>query len=291
MPQLPPTVRRWVIRISRLLVILYVVLSIVIYFFQTWLIYPGRSTAGTPQAPIPLQRGEELVFVTSTTGERIALLFTPAFDGRAGTQPIGRRPTLIYFYGNGETIERSRQIIDDFRRLGCNVLTVDYPGYGMSGGSPSEKAIFTAADAAWQYAISRADVDPAKLIPVGRSLGGAAAIHLASTQPAAALVTFSTFSSMLDMAHKLLPIFPTRWLLRDRFESEKAMPAVKCPCFIAHGTADELIPVAMAARLTAAAAGLVTRYNVAGAGHNDVYDAGGPELMRALKAFIDKTVR
>ena len=54
---------------------------------------------------------------------------------------------------------------------------VDYRGYGLSQGLPSEDGFYADADAACNYLFSRNDIDKRKIILYGQSIGGAVAIH------------------------------------------------------------------------------------------------------------------
>ena len=155
-------------------------------------------------------------------------------------------------------------------------------------GKPSETGVYDTADTAYQYLLARKDIDPRQIIPFGLSLGGAAAIHLAATKPVGGLVTISAFTSMPDMARAMLPWLPTSLLLRYRFDNEQKMAAFKCPVFLAHGTADNLVPFSMNARLAKAAKGPVTLFPVEGAGHNDVLLVGGRDLTAKLGLFIER---
>lgn len=53
---------------------------------------------------------------------------------------------------------------------------VEYRGYGLSEGSPSEQGLYVDAQSAVEYIMQRSDVDPTKLILFGRSLGNNTAI-------------------------------------------------------------------------------------------------------------------
>jgi abhydrolase domain-containing protein 13 len=52
-------------------------------------------------------------------------------------------------------------------------FVVEYRGYGLSSGTPSEKGIYIDARAAVDYLFTRHDVDHAQIALFGRSLGGA----------------------------------------------------------------------------------------------------------------------
>lgn len=58
-----------------------------------------------------------------------------------------------------------------YRWLGVNLLLLEYRGYGLSSGSPSEAGLYLDAQAAVSYLKTRTDIDQAKIIIFGRSLG------------------------------------------------------------------------------------------------------------------------
>src|SRR5439155_1700348 len=89
---------------------------------------------------------------------------------------------------------------DDVRRwhdeVGLSVLVFDYPGYGHSGGRPSEAGCYAAAEAAYEWLTEAQGIPPGQLLLLGRSLGSAVAVELASRRPYRALVLISPLTSM-----------------------------------------------------------------------------------------------
>jgi hypothetical protein len=65
-------------------------------------------------------------------------------------------------------------------RLQVNVFMVSYRGYGRSEGEPDEKGIKMDADAVITHLTSRKDIDTKRIIVLGRSLGGAVGVYVAS---------------------------------------------------------------------------------------------------------------
>ncbi|KOB77408.1 Bem46-like protein [Operophtera brumata] len=57
-----------------------------------------------------------------------------------------------------------------YHKLNINILMVEYRGYGLSEGSPSERGLFVDAQSALDYIMQRRDIDPNQLIVFGRSL-------------------------------------------------------------------------------------------------------------------------
>jgi fermentation-respiration switch protein FrsA (DUF1100 family) len=173
-----------------------------------------------------------------------------------------------------------------FRRLGINVMIPEYVGYGMSGGRPSEAGVYATAETAFTYLQSRGDIDPARIIPAGWSLGSAAAIEIATKHSVPKLITLSAFTSMHDMARRVMPIFPTSILLEHHFRNEEKLRNIACPILIIHGRSDSIIPFAMSKKLEAAAKGPVKRIAIDEADHNDLFEIGGEEMFKAIGEFL-----
>jgi fermentation-respiration switch protein FrsA (DUF1100 family) len=206
-------------------------------------------------------------------------------DGRPDPSATSR-PTLIFFYGNAMCARDALGELEEFRKLGLNVIIPDYVGYGMSGGRPSEQGTQATADAVYDYLVSTRKVEPGRIIAAGWSLGGAVAIDLASRRDLGGLVVFSTFTSGVDMARRVLPFAPVSLLLRHRFDSARKIAGIRCPILIGHGRLDPIIPFAMGEKLAATAGGPVTTLWIDQAEHNDFFAVGGREVDLALAKFV-----
>jgi hypothetical protein len=264
-------------------------LGAIVFFIQDRFIFPGADTQGERDALLTQGTNNEILSLRANDGTRIAALFGSALQSDG--QPLADNracPTVIYFYGNGSCMAYSMDVFDHARRLGANIIIPDYEGYGMSAGKPSESGCYAAADVAYDYLLSRKDIDPKRIVPMGWSLGGAVAIDLANRRPAAGLVTISAFTNLRAMAHQFVPWAPLSLILKYRFDNLKKLTEISCPILIAHGTLDELVPARMAGELAAVAKGKVTRYDVMDAGHNDVYDVGGEKLWNQIGDFLGR---
>lgn len=58
-----------------------------------------------------------------------------------------------------------------YHKLSINILMVEYRGYGLSEGSPSERGLYVDAQSAVDYLLQRNDIDTKRIIVFGRSLG------------------------------------------------------------------------------------------------------------------------
>ena len=276
-------------RIARDAAAVYLGVVILLYWFQTRVIFPGADTQGQPSSQVRPQPGTELVRLETRQGDQIVALFGPALNADGKPHPGAlERPTLIFFYGNGMCLDGTLDLIDRFRRLGLNVIVPDYVGYGMSSGSPSEKGCRATADAVYDHVVSTLKVDQTRIIAGGWSLGGAVAIDLASRRQVSGLIAFSTFTSMVDMARRAVPFVPVSLLLQHRFESAKKIATIECPTLIGHGRADRVVPFRFGEKLAACAAGPLTTVWIDGADHGLFHGAGGAQFDRAIADFVTR---
>lgn len=264
----------------------YAHLLVVLFSSQTSFIFPGAETQG--HADIAAPEGAELVTLTVPTGDRIAALFGPALSADGAPRPDAQaQPALLFFYGNGDCIQKALPMFEGFRKLGLNVLIPEYIGYGMSTGVPSEIGCYATAETAYAYLCTRPGVDPARIVIAGWSLGSAVAVDLALHHSPAGLALFSAFTSMVEMGSLSYPFVPASLLIQHRFESITKLGQIRCPVFLAHGTDDRFVPVEMARRLAAVAQRPISPLLVDRAGHADLFVTGGQPLLDALGGFVD----
>jgi uncharacterized protein len=153
--------------------------------------------------------------------------------------------TILYLHGIGlnigSNINQAKQLYDQ----GFSVLLIDYRGYGQSSGPfPSEARIYEDTEAAWNYLTQTRQIQPAKIVLYGHSLGGAIAIDLAKRHPdAGSLIVQSSFTSMYDMAlqRPYNHLLPLNLLLHERYNSIEKVETLKVPVLYIHGLKDETI--------------------------------------------------
>jgi len=214
--------------------------------------------------------GVEQVWLPASFGKVEAWYLPPA------AAADGRAPLLIFTHGNGELIDFWPGEFDAPRAWGMGVLLVEYPGYGRSEGSPSERSITETMLAAHDWARAQPGIDPARIIPYGRSLGGGAAMVLATRRSSPALILESTFSSVAAFASGF---WAPRFLIRDRFDTLTAAKDFQGPILVLHGSSDELVPPRHGADIAAAAPHATLRYMPCG--HNDC-----PRPWAEIRAFL-----
>jgi fermentation-respiration switch protein FrsA (DUF1100 family) len=134
-------------------------------------------------------------------------------------------------------------------------------------------------------------IQPKNTFVFGHSLGGAVAIDLASRRECGGLIVQSSFTSIRDMARRTFrtPLF--EYIPKSRFDSLVKIQQIQAPILIVHGTRDEIVPFSMGQRLFAAAPEPKFFFPVEGAGHNDVLEVGGHELLDCFKSFLGRLTR
>jgi fermentation-respiration switch protein FrsA (DUF1100 family) len=206
------------------------------------------------------------------------------------TEPPGWTPqqgAILYAHGNGNNLSaRGESILRWRNELGQAVLIFDYPGYGKSSGTPNEASCYSSAEAAYDFLVEQKKVPAAEVLLLGSSLGGAMAVELATHRPHRMLILINAFTSFPDMAQKVLPWLPARWLVSNRLDNLRKIKRCGGPIFITHGTADGLVPFSQGERLFAAAPAPKRFFRREGDGHRH---PEGAEFFRSVKSFLDET--
>jgi fermentation-respiration switch protein FrsA (DUF1100 family) len=110
------------------------------------------------------------------------------------------------FHGNAGNIGHRipvAQMLDE--AIGCNVLMLEYRGYGLSTGTPNEEGLMIDAQTGLDYIRQRTELRDTKIVVYGQSLGGAVSINLVAKNQKqgdiAGLILENTFISI----KKLIP--------------------------------------------------------------------------------------
>jgi abhydrolase domain-containing protein 13 len=167
-------------------------------------------------------------------------------------------PTIVYFHGNAGNIGQ-RLILGKYLYTicSCNVLMVEYRGYGLSEGVPSEQGFYLDAEAACSYLYSRNDIDKTRIVLYGQSIGGAVAIHTAflAKLDYYALIIENTFTTLPDIGRELFSAIPfvntlPEFCFKNQFRSLDKIKLINTiPCLFMSGSVDTLVPPRMMLKL------------------------------------------
>ncbi len=210
--------------------------------------------------------------------------------------------TVVHFHGNAANISNHLLEVRWLPEAGYAVLMFDYRGYGDSEGSPTRAGAMADGVAALNYARSRSDVDPQRLVVFGQSLGGALAISAlqqAGTQGVRALVVEGTFLSYRDVVRRILADGWLTWIFQypvafvffsDAYSPADALKALAgLPFLVIHGEADRTIPYEAGRELYEAFPGKDKEFwRVPGAGHLQIFGTPGSPWRDQLLAYLAK---
>ncbi|XP_077301174.1 abhydrolase domain containing 13-like protein Bem46 [Arctopsyche grandis] len=275
-------------------VLLLVSLSLSLYYAEDQLVYhptlPTHSRVFVPR-PSGYNLPFESVRCPSKDGTVLHMFFI--------RQPINgdTTPTLVFFHGNaGNMGHRLQNTAGLYHNLCVNILMVEYRGYGLSDGSPSESGLCMDARTAVDYLLTRTDIDVNHIIIFGRSLGGAVAIDLVSRQEYAnkiwCMIVENTFTSIPEMAKhllgwRILNVVP-HLFYKNKFMSIKKVRHIGVPSLFICGQADGFVPPIMGESLYAYCNATHKKLaRVAGGGHNDTWTCRGYHDI--LKTFLQET--
>ena len=159
--------------------------------------------------------------------------------------------TTIYFlHGNALNISYQYLFATPFVKAGFQVFIFDYSGFGFSQGKATRKAVKNDATDAFNYMLSRKDIEHEHLLIYGQSLGGHLSVVIANENQDKidGLVTEGAFSSHSDIAASVVPVIG-RILTIEKYSAEKNIVDFKKPILIIHSTEDERIPFEHGERL------------------------------------------
>lgn len=236
-PIAPPTSRRrrWIVRAAVYAAIAYVVWCIVLFFFQTAMIFPhGLAPAPLPDIP---RHVRELTILTEK-GHVVPAWFAPAPSASADRPG----PAVLYFHGNAEIIDHLDRVSNLWPRINVSLLLTEYRGYGRAAGAgkPSQAALVADGIRFFDVLAQQPEVDPERIVIHGYSLGGGVAAQVAARRKPAALILEATFTSIADFAWSYgVPPF----LARHPFRTDQVLPDLGVPILITHGRRDTIIPV------------------------------------------------
>ncbi len=256
----------------------YVAVCLLMLAARRRLIFPGGGDATGEPARFGLADGRR-VEVPTADGERLAGWYLPPRDSS------GRSGAVLWLHGNAETVEALAPVLREFRPSRAALLALEYRGYGGSTGRATPEGVARDAEAGFDWLAARAEVDPARIVVYGRSVGSGPAVHVAAARPVAGLILESAFTSLRAMARRHFPFVPPV-LAGGAFDNLALVSSVRSPILFIHGEADDLVPPAMGRALADRAGAKAEWWGIPGAGHNETYDVGDDAYARRFRDFV-----
>jgi len=233
--------------------------------------YPRRNWTSTPE-------GAEEHTIRVEEGVSLSCRFFPV--GPAS-------PTILFFYGNGETAVEYDDIAPLYTQIGVNFFVADYRGYGRSGGSPTFTTMLSDARKALEALriILRASQYGSRIFVMGRSMGRHPAFELAanSADDLTGLIVESGRPSLGQFVYGLDT--PEAERLEAAYQDK--VRSINIPVLVIHGEMDTLAPVQQAVNMYHSFASQDKRLiTIPGAGHNDLLYRGLQQYFTAIRNFV-----
>lgn len=215
----------------RIAVLAYILAGAVLFAFQEKLIfhpqklpvdYQYRFDLPFRQIDLPITDEKNLSIVQFTVPDSL------------------RKGVVLYFHGNRKNINRYAPYASSFTRQGYEVWMMDYPGFGKSTGTRSEKILYEDALTLYRMAISRFPAE--QIILYGKSLGTGIAAQLASVRDCRRLILETPYYSMDALARHYFFMYPVIPLTKYALPTHEHFRYIKAPVTIFHGTRDQVIP-------------------------------------------------
>lgn len=263
-------IKRIFIRLLLIVIVSYLVLCLVLYFFQEKIIF----------FPEKLDKGH--VFSFDQSFEEYHIKFE--HDSLSGLLFKADHPKGLVFYlhGNAGSLDSWGMAAKCYTDLHYDVFMLDYPGYGKSTGSIKGKAqLFGAIQAA--YDVMKQRYPENKIVVLGYSIGTGPAAYLASTNQPGLLILQAPYYSLTDLMSHSYPFVPA-FLLKYSFQTNVYLKSCRMPVVVFHGNRDEVIYYGSSLKLQQAMKPGDTLITLDGQGHNGMTD--NPDYRAALKKML-----
>jgi hypothetical protein len=176
-------------------------------------------------------------------------------------------------------------ILAGIARRGYDVIAVDYRGYGVSTGRPSERGLYRDVDATIEYA-SRTMSSSQPVVYWGRSLGATMAAYASTKRRPDGLILEAGFPDARALVRSSPPLALLSVASSYRFPTALYANAGRAPVLVMHGTADSVVPFELGRALSEQIAGAKRFVEIAGGDHNDVRPPDEQGYWRAVDGFI-----
>jgi fermentation-respiration switch protein FrsA (DUF1100 family) len=228
------------------------------------------------------------------TPQRFGIAFTPhtveTVDGqrlRAWHLPrVDASAQIVYFHGNGGNLSVWADILAGLWQRNFDIVAIDYRGYGLSTGQPSEQGLYRDADAVVAFVDAHLRRPSLPLVFWGRSLGATIAAYAASVRAPDGVVLEAGFPSARSVLESNPVLLAMSLVASYRFPTAQWMRGVTVPALVIHGDRDSVIPYPLGQRLYEALPGPKRFVTIRGGDHNDPSPADSALYWSAVRDFV-----
>ena len=235
-------------------------------------------SAGEDRNPASLGIAYEAVRIRTSDGERLVAWQLEPKDAIAD---------VVYFHGNGGNLSVWLPVFAALHAHRLRVLAVDYRGYGLSSGRPSEEGVYRDAEAVVKHATAGHTKSAGRpLVFWGRSLGGPIAAAATRVVRPDGLILESSFADKAAVVRSHPVLRMLNVFAAYRFETAKLLTGFNGPVLVIHGNRDSVVPFALGRELHGLINAPKRFVEIAGADHNDLMDASRSDYWTPVLEFV-----
>lgn len=192
---------------------------------------------------------------------------------------------IVYFHGNGGNLSVWLPVLAALHAKHYRVLAVDYRGYGLSSGTPTEKGLYLDADAVVRHA-QRTRGPDRPLVFWGRSLGAAIAAAATRTVTPDGLILESGFPDKAAVIRSHLVLRLLNVFGSYQFSTVELLRPFQKPVLVIHGERDSIVPFALGRELFDRLRAPKQFVALRDADHNDFFDSDDLDYWEPPARFI-----
>jgi pimeloyl-ACP methyl ester carboxylesterase len=185
------------------------------------------------------------------------------------SQTARSQRAILMLHGNAGCAPEWFHYADGFESVEpVDFYILEYPGYGGRPGSPTQSSILWAAEDAFTNLPASCQI-----CLTGESLGTGPACYLAGKENdrISGMFLVAPYNNLTAAARKHLPLFPVKWMLRDKFPSDEWLQNYHGPLAILLAEKDTVIPNELGRKLFDDYPGAKKLWVEPGATHQDVH--------------------
>jgi uncharacterized protein len=213
---------------------LYITAIAWVYFKQNNLVFQENTSKNTEESSLnPIKY------------QVLELSQKPLLSSWIIPSPVEKDIWVLFLHGTDSNIasppHQKRYKI--WSNLGISILSVDYPGYGNSKGTPSEQNLYEASKAAYMYLRKQEYIPEKRIIIYGEGIGASLALKLANEVQVGGVIIENGLTSLPDLAQEIYPILPLKWILKNKFNAINLITQLQAPLLLFHSDKNEQIPL------------------------------------------------
>lgn len=193
---------------------------------------------------------------------------------------------VVYFHGNGGNLSVWTDVLAGIANHGYEVIAVDYRGFGLSTGAPTEQGLYRDVDATLAVVFGKLRRPELPLIYWGRSIGTVMAAYAANRRAPDGVILEAGFPNARSIFESSPVMMALTLFATYRFPTAEWMRGVTAPALVLHGDQDSVIPYDLGQRLYESLSGPKHFVTIEGGDHNDPQPPDAALYWGAIKEFV-----